>query len=68
MVLKTFNLDEETYKKFSEYCRDRGISMSKQIDLFIKAQLAESDEDRQVLHEKLGLKTKEKTVKKRIIF
>ncbi|HJX50291.1 hypothetical protein A3K73_06170 [Candidatus Pacearchaeota archaeon RBG_13_36_9] len=41
MVLKTFNLEEETYKKFSEFCRQNGISMSKQIDIFIKAQLEE---------------------------
>ena len=42
MVLKTFNLEEETYKKFSEFCRQNGISMSKQIDIFIKAQLEEN--------------------------
>jgi len=41
MVLKTFNLEEETYSKFSEFCRQNGISMSKQIDIFIKAQLEE---------------------------
>jgi len=41
MVLKTFNLEEETYKKFSEFCRQNGISMSKQIDMFIKAQIEE---------------------------
>ena len=35
MVLKTFNLDEETYRKFSEFCRENGISMSKQINLFM---------------------------------
>lgn len=39
MVLKTFNLDDETYRKFSEFCRQNGISMSKQIDIFIKSQL-----------------------------
>jgi len=41
MVLKTFNLEEETYKKFSDFCKQNGISMSKQIDIFIKAQLEE---------------------------
>jgi len=41
MVLKTFNIEEETYNKFSEFCRQNGISMSKQIDIFIKAQIEE---------------------------
>ena len=47
MVLKTFNLDDETYRKFSEYCRENGISMSKQVDLFIKAQLEEEPKVRE---------------------
>ncbi len=41
MVLKTFNLDEGTYQKFADFCKQNGISMSKQIDIFIKAQLEE---------------------------
>ena len=41
MVLKTFNLEEGTYKKFSDFCKQNGISMSKQIDIFIKSQLEE---------------------------
>ncbi|MEI6058223.1 MAG: hypothetical protein WCP89_00460 [archaeon] len=41
MVLKTFNLEEETYKKFSEFCKQNGMSMSKQVDIFIKAQIEE---------------------------
>ena len=39
MALKTFNLDEEIYKKFSEYCKSNGISMSKKIENFIKQEL-----------------------------
>ena len=42
MVLKTFNLEDETYRKFSESCKENGISMSKQIDIFIKSQIEES--------------------------
>ena len=41
MVLKTFNLEEQTYQKFSDFCKNNGISMSKQIDIFIKAQIEE---------------------------
>ena len=39
MVLKTFNLEEEIYNKFSMFCKENGISMSKQINLFIKSQI-----------------------------
>jgi len=39
MALKTFNLDQETYKQFSSHCKKNGISMSKKIDNFIKEEL-----------------------------
>jgi hypothetical protein len=39
MALKTFNLDEEVYKKFSHHCKSQGISMSKKIENFIKSEL-----------------------------
>ena len=41
MVLKTFNLDNDSYKNFSEYCKENGLSMSKQVNIFIKTQLEE---------------------------
>ena len=37
MVLKTFNVQEVVYEKFSHFCKGRGISMSKQIDLFMQS-------------------------------
>lgn len=46
MVLKTFNLSEETYKKFSKICKENGISMSKQIEFFIRSQVEEEPEVR----------------------
>ncbi len=39
MALKTFNLNEEVYKKFSEHCKKHGMSMSKKIENFIKSEL-----------------------------
>lgn len=39
MVIKTFNLEENVYKKFSDFCKENGLSMSNQINLFIKAQI-----------------------------
>jgi negative regulator of replication initiation len=37
--LKTFNLDEEIYNQFSQHCKSNGISMSKQIENFLKQEL-----------------------------
>ena len=57
MVLKTFNLNEETYRKFSEFCKEHGISMSRQINLFIESQMAEEPEVRKSYLKKLeGIK------------
>lgn len=39
MALKTFNLDKEVYKEFSKHCKKHGISMSKKIDNFIRAEM-----------------------------
>jgi len=39
MVLKTFNLNEAVYNKFSKFCKEHGISMSKQVELFIESQV-----------------------------
>jgi len=63
MVLKTFNLEEETYKKFSEFCKENGISMSKQINIFIEAQVEEDEEVRQEYLEKLEAIRKGKFIK-----
>jgi len=53
MVLKTFNLDNETYAIFSKFCKENGISMSKQIDIFIKSQLEEEPKIREEYLKKL---------------
>lgn len=39
MVIKTFNLEEDVYKKFADFCKEHGLSMSKQVNIFIKAQI-----------------------------
>ncbi len=44
MVLKTFNVEEDTYNRFSEICRKHGISMSKQIELFMESQIGDIKE------------------------
>jgi len=43
MVLKTFNVTEEVYNKFSMFCREHGISMSKQVELFMESQVGDKE-------------------------
>ena len=54
MVLKTFNVEQESYRRFSEFCRDNGMSMSRQIDFFMKSMSAEEPSVRKEYQEKLN--------------
>ena len=40
MALKTFNIDEGVYKNYSKHCKNRGISMSKQVENFLRVEIA----------------------------
>lgn len=53
MVLKTFNLEEDVYKKFSDFCKGHGLSMSKQVNIFIKAQIETEPKVREEYLQKL---------------
>lgn len=53
MVLKTFNVQEDVYKKFSKFCKEHGLSMSKQIELFMRSFLEEEPKARKEYLEKL---------------
>ena len=53
MVLKTFNVEEEVHKKFSEFCKGHGVSMSKQIELFMESFIVEEPEAKKEYLEKL---------------
>jgi len=37
MVLKTFNVKENVYAQFSKFCKSHGISMSRQIQMFMES-------------------------------
>jgi antitoxin component of RelBE/YafQ-DinJ toxin-antitoxin module len=63
MVLKTFNLNEAVYKKFSDFCKENGISMSKQVEIFIEAQMEEEPKVRQEYLQKLEVLRKGKFIK-----
>lgn len=54
MVLKTFNVDEDVYEIFSDFCKERGISMSKQIVMFMKSFIAKEPEAKKEYLEKLN--------------
>ena len=53
MVLKTFNVQENVYNKFSHFCRDLGISMSKQIEFFMESFIEKEPEAKKEYLEKL---------------
>lgn len=53
MVLKTFNVEEVVYKKFSDFCKGHGVSMSKQVELFMESMLEEEPEAKQEYLKKL---------------
>ncbi len=46
MALKTFNIEEDVYNKFSAICKRLGVSMSKQVELFMRFQVEENPEAR----------------------
>ncbi len=53
MVLKTFNVQEGVYKKFSGFCKSHGISMSKQVEIFMESMIEEDPEAKKEYLEKL---------------
>ncbi len=57
MALKTFNIDAEVYKEFSDYCKGEGISMSKKVERFIR------DEVERLNPKKVERKTEKNLVK-----
>ncbi len=44
MALKTFNIDAVVYKKFLAACREQGISMSKQVEFFMRSMVEREPE------------------------
>tara|TARA_Y100000310_G_scaffold316947_1_gene369243 strand:- start:1806 stop:2033 length:228 start_codon:yes stop_codon:yes gene_type:complete len=53
MVIKTFNLEEDIYRKFADFCKEHSLSMSKQINIFIKAQIETNPKVREQYLQKL---------------
>jgi len=53
MALKTFNVGEAVYKKFSAFCKGHGVSMSKQVEMFMESMIEEEPEAKQEYLRKL---------------
>ena len=53
MVLKTFNVQESVYSQFSKFCKEHGISMSKQVEIFMESMLEDEPEAKKEYLEKL---------------
>lgn len=53
MVLKTFNVEEAVYKRFSDFCKEHGISMSRQVQFFMESQVADEPKVKKEYLEKL---------------
>ncbi|MBN2421884.1 hypothetical protein JXB41_01540 [Candidatus Woesearchaeota archaeon] len=53
MSIKSFNIDEDTYNRFSSFCKENGISMSKQVDFFMKSVVEEEPEAKKEYLKKL---------------
>lgn len=63
MALKTFNIEEDVYNKFSAICKRLGVSMSKQVELFMRAQVEEDPEARADYLERLDTIRKGKFIR-----
>ncbi|MBN2422265.1 DUF2683 family protein [Candidatus Woesearchaeota archaeon] len=63
MTLKTFNIEESVYRKFSDMCKGNGLSMSKQVEFFMRSVIEEEPELKKEYIEKLKKIRKEPTIK-----
>lgn len=53
MAIKTFNIEQDTYSKFSTFCKEHGMSMSKQVEMFMKSIVDNDPEAKREYLEKL---------------
>ena len=67
MALKTFNVQEQVYSEFSGYCKENGINMSKQIEIFMRSVIEEEPKARKEYLNKLERIRKGKFIKVRSI-
>ena len=62
MVLKTFSVQEKVFDKFSRFCKERGMNMSKQIEIFMESIAEEEPETKKEYLEKLEKIRQQKSI------
>jgi hypothetical protein len=62
MALKTFNVSQEIYLKFSRFCKENGISMSRQVETFMASQVEEEPKAREAYLRRLDALRKGKFI------
>jgi hypothetical protein len=63
MVLKTFNVEDRTYKQFSDFCKGQGLSMSKQVEFFMRSVIEEEPTAKEEYIKKLDRIRKQKSMR-----
>lgn len=63
MTLKTFSVQENVYNKFSNFCKEHGINMSKQIEIFMESMVENKPEAKKEYLEKLEIIRKGKFIR-----
>ena len=53
MVLKTFNVQEAVYRRFYDFCKGHGVSMSKQVEMFMESMTEDEPEVKKEYLDKL---------------
>ena len=62
MVLKTFSVQEVVYNQFHEFCKSRGMSMSKQIEIFMESMIERDPKTKEEYLERLDKIRKQKSI------
>ncbi|MBU1204136.1 MAG: hypothetical protein KKG60_03665 [Nanoarchaeota archaeon] len=63
MVLKTFNLNENVYATFSQFYREHGMSMSKQVEFFMRSWIEKEPKAKKEYLGKLNIIRKQKSIR-----
>ena len=53
MAIKTFNVEEVVYDRFHDFCKSHGVSMSKQVEMFMESVVEEDPKAKREYLEKL---------------
>ncbi len=53
MVIKAFNVNENVYGRFLQFCKDNRIGMSSQIEMFMRPRIEDKEEIKEEYLQKL---------------